>query len=554
MKETSELLQAGRLLENRYRILGLLGQGGMGRVYLAEDERLPGKKWAVKELRPGPAQRELLAKEARMLAECSHPGLAAVTDFIPANAQGVCYLVMEFIQGQTLLQLLRGKGPLSWAQTAGIGMELCQVLAYLHEERPVPIIHRDLKPSNVMLDGNGRVRLIDFGTARHYSQGAEADTVRLGTLGFASPEQLVGRQTDARTDLYALGAVLHFLLEGGTGQRQNGIRGVLPDTVPKEAQALIGKLMEDEPAKRFQRAEDVEAALRAIQSSGTTTAGGTRHLTEGMTAAQTAFSPVMRIVVGGLTGGSGATFVAMALARCLHALALPHTLLELPGAAPDLYHILLGDRLIPKGYRYWTESVCLGAGGGGEGKPWTGGYSEWAPLAPDRPLEKWDPDCARQLMERLNRPAAILDIGSAWTNPAHEAVLEQADLILLVCGPSPLQLSRGEAERNWSRLDKLKQNNRRLEIVANKTVSFKGRQEWLESLPGRPFCQIPEIPSTTVLDALWQGKLLADQPAVQPVLSAALSPITGIILGQCGHPGNRKSLWRRLRTGGKQHR
>jgi eukaryotic-like serine/threonine-protein kinase len=554
VKEASEFLQAGRLLENRYRILSLLGQGGMGRVYLAEDERLPGKKWAVKELRPGPAQRELLAKEARMLAECSHPGLAAVTDFIPANAQGVCYLVMEFIQGQTLLQLLREKGPLSWAQTAGIGMELCQVLAYLHEERPVPIIHRDLKPSNVMLDGNGRVRLIDFGTARHYSQGAEADTVRLGTLGFASPEQLVGRQTDARTDLYALGAVLHFLLEGGSGQQKDGIRGELPDEVPLQAKALIAKLLEDEPAKRFQRAGEVEAALRAMRTPGAPLTEVNQQLAQGINVAKTVHPPVMRIVVGGLTGSSGATFVAMALARCLHALALPHTLLELPGVAPDLYHILLGDRHMPKGYRYWTEAVCLGAGGGEEGKPWTTGYSEWAPLAPDRPLEKWDSDCARQLMERFNRPAAILDIGSAWTNPAHEAVLEQADIILLVCGPSPLQLSRGEAARNWSRLDKLKKNNRRVEIVANKTVSFKGRQEWLESLPGRPFCQIPEIPSTTVLDALWQGKLLADQPAVQTVLSAALSPITGTILGQCGHPGNRKSLWRRLRTGGKQHR
>lgn len=554
VKETSELLQAGRLLENRYRILGLLGQGGMGRVYLAEDERLPGKKWAVKELRPGPAQRELLAKEARMLAECSHPGLAAVTDFIPANAQGVCYLVMEFIQGQTLLQLLREKGSLSWAQTAAIGMELCQVLAYLHEERPVPIIHRDLKPSNVMLDGNGRVRLIDFGTARHYSQGAEADTVRLGTLGFASPEQLVGRQTDARTDLYALGAVLHFLLKGGGGQLHNGIRGELPDVVPKEAQALIGKLLEDEPAKRFQRAAEVEAAIRAMQISGSPAAERSRPLTEGMTAARTAPQPVMRIVVGGLTGGSGATFVAMALARCLHALALPHTLLELPGAAPDLYHLLLGDRNMPKEYRYWTEAVCFGLRSRDAGKPWTAGYSEWAPLAPDRPLEKWDSDCACQLMDRLSRPVAILDIGSAWTDPAHEAVLAQADLILLVCGPSPLQLSRGEAARNWSRLDKLKQNNRRVEIMANKTVRFQGRQEWLESLPGRPLCHIPEIPSTTVLGALWQGKLLADQPAVQPVLSAALSPVTAMIIDHCGHPGKRMSLWRRLRTAGKQQR
>lgn len=550
MKESSEFLQPGRLLENRYRILRLLGQGGMGRVFLAEDERLPGKKWAIKELRPGPAQRELLAKEARMLAECSHPGLAAVTDFIPANAYGICYLVMEFIQGQTLLQILREQGSLSWTQAASIGMELCQVLAYLHEGRPVPIIHRDLKPSNVMLDGNGHVRLIDFGTARHYSQGAEADTVRLGTHGFASPEQLMGRQTDARTDLYALGAVLHFLLAGGSGEFQ-GVRSILPGEIPKEAQVLIAKLLEDEPNKRFQRAEEVEAALRSMLTQVRPATEGKYLQVQGAPASGDTCLPAMRIVVGGLTVGSGATFTALALARCLHALALPHTLLELPGVVPDLYHVLLGDRHLPKGYRYWTESVCFGTSGGGTGKQWITGYTEWAPLAPDRLLEKWDSACAGQLMKQLNRPAAILDIGSAWTNPAHEDILREADLILLVCGPSPLHLSRGEAARNWNRLDKLKQNNRRVEVVANKSAGFKGKQEWLESLPGPPVCQIPEIPSPTVLAALWQGKLLADQPSVQPVLNTALAPVISMILAHCGHPDKRTSMWRRLRTAGK---
>lgn len=553
MREACDFLQPGRLLENRYRILGLLGQGGMGRVFLAEDERLPGKKWAIKELKPGPAQRELLAKEARVLAECSHPGLAAVTDFIPANAHGVCYLVMEFIQGHTLLQVLREKGPISWEKAAGIGLELCQVLAYLHEGRPVPIIHRDLKPSNVMLDENGRVRLIDFGTARHYHQGANADTVRLGTLGFASPEQLLGRQTDARTDLYALGAVLHFLLAGGSRQLPEGERGALPEEVPPEAQAVIAKLLEEEPSRRFQRAEDVEAALRAaLLPPEQAAAAHKRTPVAGTTPAGSTPSPQMRIVVGGLTGGSGATFTAIALARCLHALALPHTLLELPGTAPDLYHLLMGDQHAPKGYRYWTESVCFGAGGEDTGKGWVSGHTEWAPLAPNRSLEKWDSACAKQLLGRIIRPAAIMDIGSAWTNPAHEELLAEADLILLVCDPSPLHLSRGEAARNWGRLGKLKQKNRRIEIIANKAVGFKGKQEWLESLPERPFCQIPEIPSSAVLSALWQGKLLADQPAVHPLLRTALEPVISMILAKCGHSGQRRSIWRRLRTAGKQ--
>ncbi|MNC28779.1 hypothetical protein D3C75_770020 [compost metagenome] len=244
--------------------------------------------------------------------------------------------------------------------------------------------------------------------------------------------------------------------------------------------------------------------------------------------------------------------MAIALARCLHALDLPHTLLELPGTAPDLYHILMGDRNMPKGYRYWTESVCFGTPSADTGKTWASGCTEWAPLAPDRILEKWDAECAGRLLERVNRPAAILDIGSAWTDPAHGGLLAEADLILLVCDPSPLHLSRGEAARNWGRLGKLKNQGRQIRIIANKAAGFKGKQEWLEALPDRPVCQIPEIPSTAVLSALWEGKLIADQPAIYPVLSAALEPVISAVLDTCGHPGKRKSIWRRFGKAGKQ--
>lgn len=530
---SSDFLQPGRLLENRYRILQLLGQGGMGRVYLAEDQRLPGKKWAVKELKPGSAQREQLAQEARVLAECAHPGLAAVTDFIPADDRGVCYLIMEYIQGRTLLQALRQEGAFPWTSVMRLGIELCQVLAYLHEGRPVPIIHRDLKPSNVMLDENGRVKLIDFGTARHYNRGADADTVRLGTMGFAAPEQLLGRQTDARTDLYALGALLNFMLEGGKSP------------IPDEAKAVIARLLEEDPSQRYQRAEEVEKAIASVLKVEKLPAG-LSGIRDSVNPEESKSPSCLWIVVGGLTGGSGATFTAVALARSLHARGLPHTVIELPGVTPDLYHILFGDRHAPKGYRYWAEAAMLEAGRLKLEVEWTSGFTQWAPLAPNRPLEAWNSDCSRKLVQHAARPVAILDIGSDWTDPAHEEILKKAELLLLVCDPSPLHLGRAEAGRNWGRLGKLRQAGKDIGIIANKSADFKGKQEWLESLPSRPLCHIPEIRSDAVLSALWAGRLVADLPGVYPLLRSALEPVTDRIMQSCGIARKRVSVWKRL--------
>jgi serine/threonine-protein kinase len=211
----------GTLLQNRYRVQRKLGGGGMGKVYLAEDTRLPGLYCAIKEMSPAqlaPNDRnwaiQAFKQEAQLLATLRHPGLAAVTDFFSEN--GDWYLVMEYVEGESLEERLRRlpEGRLPTREALNVTRQLCDVLEYLHSCTP-PVIFRDLKPSNVMVMSNGQVKVIDFGIARFFKQGQTRDTLNMGTPGYAAPEQYGGMgQTDPRTDVYSLGVVLYRMVTG----------------------------------------------------------------------------------------------------------------------------------------------------------------------------------------------------------------------------------------------------------------------------------------------------------------------------------------------------
>lgn len=213
-------LQNGQTLQNRYRILRPLGKGGMGSVYLAEDGRLGNKHVAIKEFDPAvlPPQDQqwaanAFAQEAQMLARLSHPALTAVTDYFAEH--NLFYLVMEHVPGETLENAWQQQPGHRFApeQVSNWARQLCEVLHYLHSQNP-PVIFRDLKPANIMVLPNGRLKLIDFGIARYFVPGKTRDTIALGTPGYAAPEQHGQSQADARSDIYALGAVLHQLLTG----------------------------------------------------------------------------------------------------------------------------------------------------------------------------------------------------------------------------------------------------------------------------------------------------------------------------------------------------
>jgi serine/threonine-protein kinase len=215
------MTELGTVLDGKYEILKKVGQGGMSVVYLAMDNRL-NKQWAVKEIKnDGSKSVETLLKglerEANILKNVDHPVLPRIVDII--NENGTIYVIMDFVEGKPLSDVLKQEGAQKQSDVIEWGRALASALDYLHSMNP-PIIYRDMKPSNVMLKPDGSVKLIDFGTAKEYIVENNADTTALGTRGYAAPEQFGDAQgrgiynTDARTDIYNLGATLYHLVTG----------------------------------------------------------------------------------------------------------------------------------------------------------------------------------------------------------------------------------------------------------------------------------------------------------------------------------------------------
>lgn len=215
------MTKEGTILDGKYEIWKEVGRGGMSIVYLARDNRL-NKQWAVKEIKNDGSKstRTLLKgleREANILKNVDHPVLPRIVDII--NQDGTIYVVMDFIEGTTISDRLKKEGAQPQETVIEWGLQLASALDYLHNMKP-PVIYRDMKPSNVMIKPEGGVKLIDFGTAKEYIVENNADTTALGTRGYAAPEQFGDKQgrgiynTDARTDIYNLGATLYHIVTG----------------------------------------------------------------------------------------------------------------------------------------------------------------------------------------------------------------------------------------------------------------------------------------------------------------------------------------------------
>lgn len=257
-------LERGMMLGDRYRIEHKLGEGGMSCVYLAEDVKLPGKKWAIKESVTQSGMFQTVQAEAELLTTLSHARLPRIIDFFQPDEAGYTYMVMDYIHGMTLDKYCRQyRGQLSADFILQLTYQLLEVLGYLHSHQP-PVVFRDLKPSNIMLTEEMEVRLIDFGIARCYKQERDEDTVKLGTVGFAAPEQYGGGQSDARSDLYGLGALLLYLITGGKySEWFAGVEQHIRGDVSKLLPPVIHKLLQYDPNQRFQSVDEVRQSLKS---------------------------------------------------------------------------------------------------------------------------------------------------------------------------------------------------------------------------------------------------------------------------------------------------
>ena len=258
-------MEQGKLFDGKYRILKMLGKGGMSSVYLAENINL-GTLWAIKEIRKSGASRIDILAEPNILKRLEHPALPRIFDIIE-DENSIC-IVVDYIEGTSLDKKLEEAGKFPEDTVIGWAEKLCGVLAYLHEFRPNPIIYRDMKPSNIILAKDGSLKLIDFGTAREYKEGRDGDTVYIGTRGYAAPEQYGTGQTSVATDIYNLGATLHHLV---TGKNPNGPPYVLKParcydkSISTEFERIICKCVRQNPEERYQSARELISDINGLR-------------------------------------------------------------------------------------------------------------------------------------------------------------------------------------------------------------------------------------------------------------------------------------------------
>ncbi len=252
------------ILDGRYRLIRKIGHGGMGTVYLAENIKL-GTHWAVKMVEKSNTVIDGIYREIEILKKLNHHSLPRIVDVI--ETEDAFYIVQDYIEGISLDELIKREGYVEESKVIQWGIEICEVLKYLHGIKPNPVIYRDMKPSNIILTPSGTLKLVDFGIAREYRELGGNDTVYIGTRGYAAPEQYGLGQTDERSDIYSLGITL-IQLATGKWPASGGFDGnrllEAESNISDELAAILKKCVQPEPNKRYQTADELCSALKAL--------------------------------------------------------------------------------------------------------------------------------------------------------------------------------------------------------------------------------------------------------------------------------------------------
>lgn len=252
--------------DQNYRIIKKINQGGMSEIFLAEHIRTR-KQLVVKSVsKEQGIQLDFLA-EADILIHLDHDMLPKIYDIF--DEKDHVYIVEDYVEGVALDEWLKSQGHAPEEVARYWFSELCRVLQYLHNNRPHPIIYRDMKPSNVMLQPDGRLKLIDFGIAREYKSGNTDDTTYIGTRGYAAPEQFGKSQSDARTDIYSLGITMYHILTG-RGPNEEPFCGKplreLDPSISVGMEHIVSRCIRADKNERYQSVEELMADLNNIHT------------------------------------------------------------------------------------------------------------------------------------------------------------------------------------------------------------------------------------------------------------------------------------------------
>ncbi len=262
-------LQGGETLNQRYRILSTLGRGSFASVYLARDSQWRGNLVAIKEISTeGFSEEEYrdmntqFLQEAAFLMQLDHPGLPRMVEFFASGTR--YYLAMEWIAGKSLHEIIHVKGPASEDEVIEWGLQICEILAYLHARSPFPVVLGDLKPSNVMITYEGRVKVVDFGIARYLAPSQNPRTFAMVSPGFSPPEKYSKFDSDLRGDIYSLGATMYWALTRTPLEKFRfqipPLRRLRPDAHPL-MESILARCLETERGRRWVRVAALQEQL-----------------------------------------------------------------------------------------------------------------------------------------------------------------------------------------------------------------------------------------------------------------------------------------------------
>ncbi|MGO4111214.1 serine/threonine-protein kinase [Paenibacillus sp. YAF4_2] len=505
---------SGTILGERYRVLSKLGSGGMGEVYAAEDIRLQGKLRAIKV-----AESVHAYEEARMLMRLSHPSLPHIIDSFTLDGQGKEAIVMDYIHGFTLGEVFNRQGKkLSFRDVLRMAIPLCSALVYLHRQSP-PIIHRDIKPSNIMVEDNGHVRLIDFGIAKSRLAVQTQTTMKLGTPGFAAPEQHMGR-SEMRTDIYGFGALLYYLLSEGSYinhaefKRSSFLRQLQAD-VPGQFAEMLWRMVQPSVDDRYAVMSEVEKELLIYASYLPDGENFTNLMNLGKSFSygrSRNHNRSLQIAVVSLSPGAGATFIAITLAKLLGARGLTCTAAEFPTERPEWAALLRSnmkgrDQREDK-YYSWND----------QGVWW---YAQQHPIL----LAQRDEMDKLQLRQKGGEAEVIITDLSGGASPLHKEWMLQSDIVISVADPYPSRWRTEQLKELMQISSQLSANGGSMLWIANKDTKFAGRNEWMSMLPEYPIAAIPLLPATAWLDAMWRGQWATDWKGLCKQLEKAFLPL-----------------------------
>ncbi len=478
-------LEVGGVVAQRYAVCGRVGEGGMGVVYAVKDQRLHGALWAMK----WQQNATVAMQEAKLLLSLRHQAIPRLVDAF-AYEGGMC-LVMDYIQGQSLLgRSAREAHRMSWQCAVRYAIDVCAVLAYLHAQNPM-IVFRDLKPSHILIDVHDRIHLIDFGIARTHKAGHMHDTVHMGSIGFASPELRAHAQTDARTDIYALGCVLFFVLSGGRYYplTQGKVSTHITD-VPASLCETLTHMLHPEMAQRIGDVRCVQQQFERLLATHSPSVGS-YFLPSCTSDTDEVFSDVQTFVQGthaatrsqhsfilvvcGVFSGAGATVIAHSVVYALHQ------------AKQQATYVCLAEQA--------TKSHPA--------------RSAW---------------CTRMHHEEQGGSPSwiILDAGGAWSPDVCDSWCTMVDGVVAVVSPDVRQLEKPSAICRWQRLHAIK---KRVFWVANRLPRRIAVPHFHAMFPNEVDVRMPEMDYEDGLTAQWSGHVLPRSRVAKKTILRVVTPL-----------------------------